>query len=128
MIPLPLLFVFSLAAPFLLWPIEYFLPYPYLIEELFKAGIVRYLPPAISFRTVLFLALIFSLSESIFYLFNFLALGSLHGLGYRLLFTSALHLLTFSLLFLGKKRLFLALPLSILIHYLFNLFVSALPR
>jgi hypothetical protein len=122
-IPLPLLLVLALAAPLFLWSVEYLLPYPYIVEELFKAGLVYYPPKDSSFKNVFFLDLVFSLSESMMYLFNFLSLGSFQGLGGRLILTSGLHSLTFFLYFWGRRFLILMLPMAALIHYLFNLLV-----
>lgn len=115
--------------PFLLWPVEYFLPYPYLIEELAKylclswlvtkkVSVKRSVPAVVGF------ALLFTLTESILYVFNLLAVGRLDLFFVRLFLTGSLHLTTVLVIFFGLRQpklvQFLTVLLAILIHYLFN--------
>lgn len=126
--------LFGLIAPFLIWPIEKVLPYPHVIEEIFKAGAVWYLiSQVISNRqkvylTILF-ALLFAFSESIFYYINFVGVN-LTLLLPRLLLTAVLHTTT-SLVILGsalvnKKLIVGGFILAVLVHYFYNLKIDSL--
>ena len=112
----------------MLWPLEKILPYPFLVEEIFKfllAAII--LNTSLSFKEKVlggvFAGLLFSFSETFLYFLDiFRSSASLFF--QRLIFTSALHALTLLLLvFLGqknKKLLFLGVILNIAIHWSYN--------
>lgn len=125
--------IFALAAPLLLWPIELLLPYPYLLEEFAKGLLIYSLPPSSSLpRRLLLAAAIgtaFSLSESLLYLFNLIAIGSPSLFLLRLTLTLPLHVSTTLILALVSFRrprfTFLGLPPAILLHFLFNRYLSA---
>lgn len=129
------LLIISLIAPPILYFIEKILPYPYLLEELLKYFLVRSLfrCPYSSFsplKTVVALALVFSFSENILYLPEIISSGKFYLFYFRLLFDGFLHLATFLLLFFGqtKNRLLgiMSLVIAIIVHYLFNLFSTAI--
>ncbi len=118
-------------APFLVWPIEYFFPYPYLVEELIKGIFVYFiLPIPDKFRRIklaVTIGVLFSISETILYLFNFFMLKSLSPIFLRLILTAFLHALTMVIIllptFINKKLLPLGIILGVIIHYSYNLFV-----
>lgn len=118
-----LLFAVSLFSPLPLWLIQQPLPYPHLIEEIFKLIILRLAPKFNKFWHPLLLALAFSFSESFFYLTNFFQLGNFNLFLPRLFLTSLLHLSTFSLLYYSRHFWYFSLPaliFSITLHYFYN--------
>jgi len=123
-----LLPLMALIAPFLVWPIEYFLPYPYLIEEIVKAILVFNIIFFVNKKNQLVIAatvgVLFSLSESVLYSFNFFPLNSIMPFFYRIFATTLLHsgtILIMLLFFSKSKKLFpIGLTVAILIHYLYN--------
>lgn len=127
-----LLPLFALIAPFVLWPIELFLPFPHIIEELLKALCVFLLLPLPSRKNQFLLALLvgglFSISESILYVFNLILVGTVHTVFLRLLCTTLLHIgtlvLMLSLSTINKRLLFVGVILSILVHFWYNQFVG----
>ncbi|MFA6007404.1 MAG: hypothetical protein WC784_02030 [Candidatus Shapirobacteria bacterium] len=125
---MPILIVLCLFAPFPLWLIETLLPYPYLIEEIFKFFVVKYTPPKNNWHFPLILGIIFSLSETILYLINFFALGDFSNLPLRLITTTTLHVSLFSLQYYSRHSNFryFTLILAVLIHYFYNYFVFKL--
>lgn len=123
-----LLSLLVLIAPFPLLVIEKILPYPFLIEELFKFFVVKNLSHKDNYKYPLILGIIFSISESILYLVNFYILGNFSQLPLRLFITTLLHTFTFLLLytFRNKKHMSLiSLFLAIIIHFFFNFLVLA---
>lgn len=119
-------------APFILWPIEYLFPYPYLVEELTKAFLVFLIlkSPGIKkqvLKTIL-VGAIFAFSESVLYLFNILATGSTQIIAQRLVTTTPLHILTALVIYLpsakSKKLMPVGVVFAVIIHYLFNLYIQ----
>ncbi len=119
--------IFVSVAPLILIPIELVIPYPHIVEELAKLLIIFFviqLNKNSQFKLVLISSFLFAFSESMFYL------GSAYSGGYAFLFAQKLLLTTLFhtstlLLFLfsarrAKKLLFIALPMAILWHFLFN--------
>lgn len=124
------IFIFSLVAPLLLLPIEAVLPYPFIIEECVKAGIAWVICTRLKnhlLKISMGAALLFSLSETFFYLTNFFTSGTLSGFFLRIGFTTSFHIITMVLFVLageGKPiRTLFILPLAIILHFLYNLFV-----
>lgn len=104
----------ALVFPFFLLLIENFIPYPYLIEEVFKFFLAK---KASSTKTAIILGLLFSLSEAIFYAMN------LNSPLYRMFVVTPMHITTILVMqyFLKRKSMWpVGLLLAILIHYLFN--------
>jgi len=114
--------IFCLFAPFPLWLIETLIPYPHLVEELFKFFLVKFTPSKNSWIFPLFLGITFSLSETVLYLVNFFALGNFSDLPLRLVTTTLLHVSLFYLQYYTRKTSasYLTLILAILIHYFYN--------
>ncbi|MEN8252804.1 MAG: PrsW family glutamic-type intramembrane protease [Patescibacteria group bacterium] len=125
-----LVLIFSLFGPFFLLPLEQFLPWPHIFEELFKLIVVVFLVRAENqnkknyFIYLILAAAIFSTSESILYLMNFFLLWNIDNLFSRLILTSLLHLTTSIIIYFGVKsgkgRTLFALLFAIVIHYLYN--------
>jgi len=124
----PLIFIFLV---FPLYLVEIFLPYPYFVEELAKFFVVYF---AISrqkkarkrLEVALVSGFLFSLSETLLYFATASMMGGINIIITRFILTSLIHCLTISLMTisLNKKNLiFLALLLSIGIHYFFNLMI-----
>lgn len=126
----------SFSAPLFLLPIEKILPFPCLIEELIKliiVGIIIKAEKKIKNNFVVWIILagmLFTLSESIFYLVNFFAKGNLLLFPQRIILTGILHIFTIlTMYFLGRKNSYL-LPLGYLIavitHWFFNITIKSL--
>jgi RsiW-degrading membrane proteinase PrsW (M82 family) len=123
-----LLPLMALMAPFLVWPIEYFLPYPYLIEEFIKAilvfNIIYFVNKQHQLMIAAIIGILFSLSETVLYSFNFFPLNSIMPFFYRIFATTLLHsgtILIMLLFSIKSKKLFpIGLTVAILIHYLYN--------
>jgi len=125
----------SLAAPLFLLPVEKLLPYPHVIEELLKLVIVFLIYKSAKetktdlLKWVVIAAVLFTISESVFYLANIFALGNISLFTQRLLLTGTLHLGTFLLLYFSIKKNYFWLAggvtASILIHYFYNSIISS---
>lgn len=118
-----ILSLICLFSPFPLWLLEQILPYPHLLEELFKFFLVKFSPKKNNWLLPLIFGLLFSFSESILYLVNFFALGSFQNLIIRLILTSLLHIGLFFLLYSTRSFRFssyLSLFLAIFIHFVYN--------
>ena len=119
----------ALVAPFLVFIIELFLPYPYIVEEAIKAILVFQLIDLKNKKNQLtitvFMGILFSLTETVFYFFNFFMLTSLTPLIERLVLTTLLHTFTIVIILLStwinKKLLPIGVLLAMVIHYIYNL-------
>lgn len=125
----PFFYILTLALPFFLTFFEHFLPYPYVVEEVAKAALVRVLRSGSkkenTLSTALTAGLCFSLTETVLYVPNFIQSGKLEFLAVRLVCTFLLHSLTFLLLFSTRRRLFLiALIANMGIHFFYNIYMS----
>ncbi len=118
--------LFALIGPFLVWPVEYFLPYPFIVEELFKAILV-FLFPQKSYKPILLSGIPFAITETALYSFNIINYGSIGLFFTRLFLTSTLHSVTFLTIYLFNKKdkrlIVIGLTISILIHYLYNRYI-----
>ena len=126
----------ALASPFLLLPIEKFLPYPHFIEEAVKL-IVAVMIIKAERQTkenlwvwVFTAGFLFAISESILYLMNIFALGNYMLFPQRLLLTGILHTSTMMLMYLLGRKNYWGLTVgfvgAVLIHYFFNLWMGSL--
>lgn len=121
-------------APFILWPIEIFLPYPYIIEEIAKGVLVLFvinLPDkSTQIKLVLASAAIFTLSETVLYSLNIALVGDLSALLTRLILTTILHSLTMLIILIFSFKHKWLMPTGVaaamLIHYFYNLKVNVL--
>lgn len=119
-------FLFSLMGPYFLLIVEKFLPYPYIVEELYKFFLAK---SADSTKTAIILGLLFSISESIFYLFNLTYFQNPNLFLSRFLLVTPMHITTILVMqyFTKRGRLWpFGLASGILIHYLFNLMGAGL--
>src|SRR3989344_3576571 len=99
----PLVILYSLVGPFLVWPLEYFLPYPYVIEELFKVVVVKFTKS--NFKSYILAGIAFALTETILYSFNINLFGRISLFFIRFIATSLLHSVTFLIIFkLSQKK------------------------
>jgi RsiW-degrading membrane proteinase PrsW (M82 family) len=121
--------------PLVVWPIEYYLPYPYLVEEIAKAAVIWLALSSEGLWQKIKLALVvgalFSVSETILYLFNVLPIqGAEKVILQRLTLTLPLHLITSLVIVLpalkDKRLIVFGVILAGLIHYLFNLQIAKL--
>ena len=129
----PSIALYSLFAPFLLWPFEYLFPYPHVVEELAKTVIVFFVLKSKAslsqyLKTFSLAGVLFALSETVLYIINLNLFGRVSLIFVRFLSTAALHSLTFLIIaYLGyknKKLLLVGLFIAILVHYLYNLLVT----
>lgn len=107
-------YISALVFPFFILLIENFLPYPYVVEELFKFFLAR---KSGSTKVAIILGILFSVSEAVLYVLNPSAPL------YRVLIVTPMHITTILVMhyFNQKRNLWpLGLLLAILIHYLFN--------
>ncbi len=114
--------VISLFAPFPLWLIESVLPWPFVFEELFKLMMVKQIKGSNILYPII-LGVLFSVSETMMYLINFLQLGNFEQLPLRIVLTTTLHVGTYGIMYGLRKYkygLYLGLLLGILIHWEFN--------
>lgn len=125
-----LLPIAALILPFVIWPIEIFLPYPYLIEEIAKGILIfsvlkEIKNPVEGVRISLILGMLFALSESVLYIFNIQLVGDLSTFLLRLAVTIPFHAFTSVVIFIFaySKKITLALfgiTIAVVLHFLFN--------
>lgn len=121
-------------APFIIWPIELFLPYPYIIEEIAKGILVLFVIDlsnrASLLKLVLASAVTFTLSETVLYSLNIAQVGDLSTLPTRFILTALLHSLTMLIILISsfKTKWFMPIGVAVamIIHYLFNLVIFSL--
>lgn len=122
----------ALMAPFLVWGVEQFLPFPYLVEEAIKAIFAYVIISRIPDKTrqilfAVFLAVLFSLSETVLYLFNLFQSNTVSVLFLRLILTTSMHTVTIAIMvlcsFVNKKLFSLGIILAVIVHYFYNLLV-----
>ena len=119
-------YIAALIFPFILLLAEKLFPYPYFIEELFKFYLAK---KADSTKTAIFLGLVFSLSESVFYFLNPVYSLNANLFAFRLFLVSAMHITTILVMhyFTNKKNLWpIGLILAMAIHFVFNSLGSTL--
>ena len=130
---LALIPLYAIILPFVVWPIEvYLLPYPFFVEEIAKGFLIYFVASKkLNFSKKLYLVLsvgiLFTLSESILYLFNIYYARDFSLFFQRLLLTGALHVATSLIILFSalKKRYLIVLGLlaAIAVHYLYNLYI-----
>ena len=117
--------LYSVFGPFLVWPIEYFFPYPYIVEELFKSFVVWFGDKKA--LTYVYAGLAFAATETVFYAVNINLSGSLSLMAVRFVTSGLLHSLTFLVIFFVYRKNKNLIPLGFLfatlIHYLYNLYI-----
>ncbi len=121
-------------APFLIWPIEIFFPYPHVIEEMTKALLIFFLLKSTDNRQKIYGAILvgflFAFSENVLYMLNIFSAGNPQELILRFVLTMPMHIVTsvviLSLSLIDKRLIFLGIILAGFIHYFFNIYVSSL--
>lgn len=121
-------------VPFIIWPIEFFLPYPYIIEEIVKGILIAFVIDLPSRNTqvkiVLASAVIFTFSETVLYIFNISLVGDISTLLTRFILTLTLHGLTMLIILISSFKSRLLIPIGIAIavitHYFYNLEINIL--
>lgn len=127
--------VMASIAPIMLIPIEHFLPYPHLVEELVKMFLVLIYVRGVtkgqtSIIVVILLGCLFALSENVLYLLNFLQTGSQHVFLLRIGYTTVLHTFTMICMYLSGKRwaygYFGGFVVAVMTHYLYNSMIATI--
>lgn len=118
--------LYSLFGPFLVWPLEYFFSYPYIIEELFKAVLIFLLPQK-NWKVFVYSGIAFALTETVLYSININNYGSIGLMFTRFILTSVLHSFTFLIIYwfnrIDRRLIIVGFIVSVLIHYLYNLYI-----
>lgn len=121
--------LFAVIGPLLLWPIELFLQYPHIIEELFKFALVIAILKTVdkkisAVKLAVVVGVLFALTETVLYTFNIALVGQPQDLLLRFILTSVLHAGTCVLMLLlalySRWLLFIGLFIAILLHFAFN--------
>ncbi len=123
--------LFAAIAPFIIWPIEIFFPYPHIVEELTKGLLVFLLLRSFSSTSKIsgtfLIGFLFAISETVLYLFNILPSGNPQTLLLRLTLTMPMHIITTYVIFtfasIDKRLIFLGIIIAVFIHYFFNVYV-----
>lgn len=124
-----MIFLLALISPIILLILINYTGYSEIIEEIFKAAVILFLIlrlPTLESKIVvgLFFALLFSLSENLFYLNNIFQLGDLSIFIKRFIWTMPMHLATTAIILcfglINKKSIIVGLFLAIFLHLLFN--------
>jgi len=135
---IPILLLSAFFTPYLIWPIELFLPYPFIIEEIAKAILVLILlrleeDKKTGIYVALGMGACFAFTESVFYIFNIALVGNISTYLLRLALTIPLHSVTTLIIFLTatinkeRKRYIVAgVVIAGVIHYIFNILVFRL--
>jgi hypothetical protein len=119
-------------APFLAWPVEMILPYPWLVEELIKGvlvwKVITSADPADAAKLAISIGVLFGGSELLLFVVNAILAGSFGPLVGRLLLTIPMHVLTaFLVYWFGRKGTFgfgIGLAIAMAVHFSFNLLAS----
>ena len=113
-----LLPLYSAVLPFLLWPLEYFLPYPHLVEEVAKGVLLWFLVGSeLTNKQKMMMAVVvgfvFGFSESNFYIINALMGDGIRTYFLRLVVVTPMHILTSVAIVLpalkSKKRIWIGI-------------------
>lgn len=121
----------ALFGPFIVWPFEFFIPYPFVVEELFKFILVKTIIKNTAdfsdgFKTVFVCGLLFTISETVLYILKINAYGDIRLLLTRFISTGLLHTATFVIIFIATKKKHywtFGLLTAMLLHYLYNLYI-----
>jgi hypothetical protein len=122
------LLIVALISPLLLIPIEGVLPYPFIIEELFKYILLLGINKKKQRRLVesVLVGFLFNLTETFLYIPSIINSGKISVLWGRLFYTGLMHGMTCALMYFGiKKNKYFGLAtllLAMLFHFGFNQF------
>lgn len=127
--------LFSLIAPFLIWPVEIFLPYPFFVEEIVKAFLILLVlknkdNSTNKLYSAILVGALFSFSETVLYIFNIYTYGGLSTFFERILVTMPMHIVTAVIIYFcalkDRRLIILGVMIAALVHYLFNQYVILL--
>lgn len=127
-----IVYALALFIPFLLVFVEVVFPFPFIVEELAKLIMIMILVRKVGVQnltiaSIAMIGLIFGLSETVFYVTNAFALGSISFIAIRLVVTVPMHILTTIIMFIigRRKRAWwiVAYLAGMLVHYVFNIVV-----
>lgn len=121
----------ALFGPFIVWPFEFFIPHPFVIEELFKFILVKTIiknTPDYSdgLKTAFVSGVLFTVSETVLYILKINTYGDISLLLTRFISTGTLHTATFIIIFVATKKKhywILGILTAMLLHYLYNLYI-----
>ena len=124
--------LFSLFLPFLVWPVEFIFPYPFIVEEVAKGALIYFVATSQEkidkLKMVAVIGVFFAFSETVLYLFNIYLVGNISTLLQRLAITTSLHVVTSLVIYLpaikDKKLIVLGVILAGILHYFFNFYVK----
>jgi RsiW-degrading membrane proteinase PrsW (M82 family) len=122
--------LFALVAPLFIWPIEQVLPFPFIVEEIAKAIIIYFIAisdekRSLKIKQTILVGVLFALTESVLYLFNIYAFGSLETLLLRLVVTIPLHVITSLLILFPTLKSKWLIVIGVILASLFHLFYNA---
>lgn len=121
-----LVVLIAVLGPFLVWPIELLLPYPYIVEELFKFILVYFFAKK-SAKPFIYAGIAFALTETVFYSLNINTFGNINLFFVRFMLTSILHSITFLTIYyswnFNKKLITVGFILAAFIHFLYNIYI-----
>lgn len=132
--PIILVNLLALFAPFLLIPIISWLGHSEIVEEFFKTVVIFFavffaVKNFNSWHTLLF-GIFFGLSESVLYLSNIFMIGNFDLFFYRIILTVPMHALTCLIIYLSIRvssyLVIVGFGLAVAIHLVFNAFVVSL--
>ncbi len=120
--------LFAAILPFVVWPIEYLFPYPFVIEEVAKALLIYPLLVLVSLtdkiKLVVIVGILFALSESVLFIFNILLVGDASTIFLRLLLTIPLHVFTALIILLfanfDRALIIVGVICSACLHFIYN--------
>lgn len=112
-------YLLAIFFPFVCLLVEKILPYPYLIEEISKYFIVK---KTDSTKEVLLYGLLFSLSESIFYVMNPTYIQNPILFINRVILVTPMHMATITITWYFKRKNIAPIGLiaSVFVHFVFN--------
>jgi len=121
----------ALFGPFIVWPFEILLPYPFIVEELFKFILVKSIIKETSnytdgLKTTIVSGVLFTVSETVLYILKINAYGDIGLLLTRFLSTGLLHTVTFVIIFIASKKKYywvVGLVAAMSIHFVYNFYI-----
>ena len=117
--------LFAVFGPLFVLPVELVLPYPYVIEELFNCILIIIIlvetkKRVTAIRMAILVGVLFSITETVLYIYNIALVGQPGDLVLRLILTAILHVATCLIMlvfgFINRWLIFVGLGLAILLH------------
>lgn len=119
-----MIYILSLVGPFFLLLVEKLLPYPFIIEEIYKFLLIER-SKQLKAINISIAGILFSLSEAVFYFMNPIYQNSPDKILTRLLLVTPMHLTTMLVMFYSMRKnkpayKYMGLIAAVLIHLSFN--------